>query len=72
MDATLFPLVGAAQFPVIFRPHQTARGATNPEFTANMLLEEYMPVGGTVGEIQMAPVTLRPGTTGQDLQRATS
>jgi len=72
VDGTLFDLVGAAQFAVEIRPHQTPVGTTNPSFTANMLLENYQPVAGTVGEVQMAPITLRPGTTGGALKRATS
>lgn len=59
VDATLFPLVGAAAFPIIIRPDAGVKSATNPEYTGNAVLENYQPVGGSVGELAMAPVTLR-------------
>jgi len=58
IDATLFSLVGAAAFGVIFRPTSAAKGATNPEFTGNALLGSYNPIVGTVGDTAGAPVTL--------------
>ncbi len=58
VDATLFSLVGAAAFAVIFRPTSAAKGATNPEYTGNALLGSYNPIAGTVGDTAAAAVTL--------------
>lgn len=55
VDATLFSLVGAAAFAVEIRGDGGAVSATNPKYTGNAVLESYQPVGGTVGENQMAP-----------------
>lgn len=57
VDATLFPLVGST-FAVEVRPTSSAVGATNPKFTGTGILESYQPVGGTVGENLMAPVSI--------------
>lgn len=50
VDATLFPLVGAAAFPFAIRPDAGAISATNPEFVANATLASYPPVTGTHGD----------------------
>lgn len=69
VDATLFSLVGAS-FPVIVRPvKSSAVGATNPNYVATGILESYSPLGNQVGELAMAPVTIRPASA---LARATS
>ena len=67
VDATLFPLVGAAAFPIEIRPTSAAVSASNPKFTGNALLGSYSPIGGTVGDVAAATVTL-PGDG--DLTRA--
>jgi len=69
VDATLFSLVGAAAFSVVFKPGSGAVGVTNPSFSGNALLESYIPIGGTVGETHVSPVTLQGDDT---LTRATS
>ncbi len=69
VDATLFPLVGAAAFAVELRPQNTTVSATNPKYTGNANLESYQPMGGTVGDHLMAPARLIGVGT---LTRATS
>lgn len=49
VDATLAPLVRAAAFPIEIRPTSAAVSATNPKFTANVVLTDYSPVAGDVG-----------------------
>jgi hypothetical protein len=68
VDATLWPLIGAAQFPVKVRPTSGAISATNPEFQGNALLETYPPLSGGRGEV--AGVSIKIRGTG-DLLRAT-
>ncbi len=69
IDATLFPLVGAAEFPVILRADAGVKSPTNPEFTGNALVESYSPISGTVGDVHTTNPTIQ-GT--DDLTRATS
>lgn len=69
VDATLFPLIGAAAFPIEIRPDAGAVAVTNPKFTGNAVLENYQPLGGTVGELSMTSCTFRSAGT---LSRATA
>ena len=69
VDATLFPLVGAAAFAVIFRPTSAAASATNPEYTGNAILTNYDPFNASVGDLATTAPTLQ-GTGA--LSRATS
>lgn len=58
VDATLFDLVGTT-FAVAVRPVNTTISSTNPEYQGTGLLESYKPMGGSVGELHMAPVTIQ-------------
>jgi len=69
VDATLFPLVGAAPFTVEVRPVNTSRGATNPAYTGSATLSAYAPLGQKVGDLAVAPATFMAAGT---LSRATS
>lgn len=68
VDATLFSLVGST-FTVIFRPDSGSVSATNPNFTGTGILASYTPIGNSVGDLAMAPVTINAAGT---LSRATS
>lgn len=57
VDATLFPLVGAAAFAIHIKPDAGAIAETNPDFTGNAILPEYTPIAGTVGELMAVSVT---------------
>ena len=69
VDATLFPLVGAAAFPIIVRPDAGAVAVGNPQFTGNVVLESYPPLDGEIGTLLTASATM-PGDG--VLARATS
>jgi len=70
VDATLFPLIGAAAFECIVIADGTAGvSATNPSFTGNTLLQNYQPVQGSVGDHATTTITLQ-GTGA--ITRATS
>jgi len=58
VDATLFPLVGAAAFAIAIRPDSAVVSATNPEFQANALLGTYNIFTGAVADTANANVTL--------------
>lgn len=57
VDATLFPLVGAASFAVHIKPKSGAIAVDNPDYTGNAVLGEYSPVSGAVGELSTVSVT---------------
>lgn len=69
VDATLFSLVGAAAFAVEFRSDAGAVAATNPKYTGNAILTSYPPIGGSVGDVSTAKVTVMGDG---DLTRATA
>ena len=58
VDATLFPLVGAASFAVIVKPVAGAASATNPRYYGNCILTDYNPIDGAVGNAATTSVTL--------------
>jgi hypothetical protein len=57
VDATLFSIVGSV-VPIEIRGVNTSVSATNPKYTGNAILETYQPVGGSVGDNLMAPITM--------------
>ncbi len=63
VDATLFPLIGAAAFPCLLRPTSSAKGATNPEFTGQGVLESYTPMAGAIGDLAGATCTIQAAGT---------
>lgn len=58
VDATLFPLIGAAPFTVTAMADLTAGiGVTNPRFSMSAVLGTYQPVQGTVGDTSLVNAT---------------
>ena len=70
VDATIFPLVGTQTAIEVIPVKGTAVSATNPRYSGNGIVESYPPVGGGVGEMEMAAVTVQ-GSDGVPLTRAT-
>lgn len=68
VDQNVFPLVGAAAFPVEIRATSAAVSATNPRYTGSGVLESYNPVSGSVGSELVATLTIRGSSA---LTRAT-
>lgn len=54
VDATLWPLLGSAAVSIVFRPTTAAKGATNPEFTGECMLESYPAISAQVGSLSMS------------------
>lgn len=71
VDATLFPLVGAAPFAIEVRPTSAVVSVTNPKYTGNAVLETYPPIAGEVGTLGTVSASFRSGG-GSALTRATS
>lgn len=56
VDATLFPLLGTVvTFEV--RATSAARSATNPGYTGSVLIKEYTPLAGAVGDLAVNGVS---------------
>lgn len=58
VDATLFPLVGAAPFAVTVKPTSAAVSATNPSYNGNGIITAYNPIDGAVGAAMVTSVTI--------------
>lgn len=74
LDSILFPLVGTV-FDIEVRPTVAPVGTSNPKYTAGAVLENYSPIGQSMGDFVTAPVTLKPaksGGTAATLVRATA
>jgi len=56
VEATLYPLIGSTA-QIIVKPNGTATTATNPSYTFNALITEWMPLDAQVGELATASVT---------------
>ena len=56
VEATLYPLVGSTT-AIVVKPNGTATSATNPSYTFNALITEWMPLDAQVGELAVASVT---------------
>ncbi len=70
VDATFWAAFnGTNRTPIILRPDGAGVGATNPSFSGNVIITNYDPITGTVGDAAMAPVTLQGAGA---LARATS
>lgn len=56
VEATLYPLIGSTT-QVVVKPNGTTASATNPSYTFNALVTEWMPLDAQVGELATASVT---------------
>jgi hypothetical protein len=57
VEATIYPLIGAAPTAVVVKPNGTTTSASNPSYTFNALVSEWTPLNGAVGELATASVT---------------
>ena len=70
VDATLFPLIGAAPFPILVYAVDTGGVTpTNPSFSGNAVMGTYQPVQGTIGDTAFVNATFPSSGV---LTRATS
>lgn len=56
VDATLYPLIGT-EGTVVIRPTSGTVSATNPAYTATVLVSQYTPIAGSVGDLATFDVT---------------
>jgi len=58
VEGLVYPLVGGTAVTVIVRPNGTGAASTaNPQYQASVLVTEWMPVNGAVGDLATADVT---------------
>jgi hypothetical protein len=62
IDALLYPLINTIG-TVVIKPNGTTTSATNPAYTANVLINNYIPFSSSVGDLASFSVTLP--TTGE-------
>ena len=58
LDATVWGLLGTS-VPMVLRGDSGARGADNPEYGGNLILESYPILGNAVGEIAGGSLTFQ-------------
>lgn len=56
IEATIYPLLGNTT-QVVVKPNGTSTSATNPSYTATVLVSEWTPLNGAVGELATASVS---------------
>lgn len=56
VDQTLWPLIGT-EGTVVIRPAAGSVSATNPAYTATVLVSQYTPIQGAVGDLATFDVT---------------
>lgn len=56
IEATIYPLLGTTT-SVVVKPNGSTTSATNPAYTSTVLVSEWTPLNGAVGELATASVT---------------
>lgn len=56
IEGLVYPLIGSTS-TIVVKPNGTAVGTANPSYTATVLVTEWTPVNGAVGELNTADVT---------------
>jgi hypothetical protein len=56
IEATVYPLLGTTT-TVVVKPNGGTTSATNPSYTSTVLVAEWTPLNGAVGELATASVT---------------
>ena len=56
VEATLYPLIGTVVTAIV-QPVNAAVGATNPTYTFSILISEWAPIDGSLGELLTASVS---------------
>jgi hypothetical protein len=56
IEATVYPLLGTTT-TVVVKPNGSSTSTTNPSYTSTVLVSEWTPLNGAVGELATASVT---------------
>jgi hypothetical protein len=57
IDGLFFPLIGSTAVSCVVKPNGTVVSTANPSYTFSVLVTEWTPVNGAVGELNTADVT---------------
>jgi hypothetical protein len=57
IDGIFFQLVGSTAVTCVVKPNGTAVSTANPSYTFSVLVTEWTPVNGAIGELNTADVT---------------
>ena len=57
LEGLIYPLVGSTAVTIVIKASTAAVSTANPSFTASVLVTEWSPVNGAVGELNTADVT---------------
>ena len=58
VEGLVYPLVGGTAVTLVVRPNGTGAASTaNPQYSASVLVTEWMPVNGAVGDLATASIT---------------
>jgi hypothetical protein len=57
VEATVYPLIGSTAIAYEILPNGTAVSSTNPKYTGSLIVTDWTPVAGAVGELLTASVT---------------
>lgn len=68
-DATYWASLRGTTFSAVCNPNTSTTSTSNPRFTQTVMVSEYNPVAGAVGDLASASMTL---VSAGDLSRATS
>lgn len=68
VDATMFPLLGSTT-TVVINPNGSSTTTTNPKYTGSILISDYKPLDGSVGDLATTSFSANGAGT---LTRATS
>ena len=56
IEATIYPLLGTTT-TVVVKPNGSSTSTSNPSYTSTVLVSEWTPLNGAVGELATASVT---------------
>ena len=56
IEGLVYPLIGSTA-TIVIKPNGTAVGTANPSYTATVLVTEWTPVNGAVGDLATVDVT---------------
>ena len=57
VEQTIYPLIGSTAVAFEILPNGTAVGTANPKYTGSLIVTDWTPVAGAVGELLTASVT---------------
>lgn len=57
-DAVVWPMFGT-EVALVWRATEATIGADNPEYRGQVIVNGYNPIGGSVGDLATAPVSLQ-------------